>query len=486
MTRINLFRNLKPEFLFSLMAAALLLGIGLKAWLDVDGNWDTWAYHLPFAARLWGLVDASRFVLDGYFQPRYEGFGVFGEYLQGALWTLFGRPEAANLVGYFGLLLFLLLLRRRYAVPFHLSVLALLAVPMIQAHAASAYIDLPGGIATAAVILLTYSLYAEEGSPRRCDVALLLLAAGCAANIRLNHIPIVALALLMALPRILPVFLPNLSGANSIRRTTLGLVALGLALAVVFYTPLRNTLVHGNPVYPMAVKIAGIELKHTEVAPEEPQIPGLDMPLPLRWVFSTLELTGQPLYLGHWSIGQSATDCIGGFMGAYVALNLGLLGYLAWRHRSRETRVAILVVLIMSIITAFMPNAARLRYYMYWMIVLVSLNLYLVVHLSKLGHVSALVWQRSIALLAGLVVLIVLVDTRAEFVRPIFYSFQQFKAKKVDPKLIAAIQPGEQVCLSLDHWQFQFVFVDRFQGEKHYSVKQAGSAADCGSARVLD
>jgi hypothetical protein len=486
MTRIDLFRNLKPELLFTLAAAALLLGIGLKAWLDVDGNWDTWAYHLPFAARLWGLADASRFVLDDYFQPRYEGFGVFGEYLQGALWTLFGRPEAANLVGYFGLLLFLLFLRRRYAVPFHLSVLALLAVPMIQAHAATAYIDLPGGIATAAVILLTYSLYAEEGPPRRRDVALLLLAAACAANIRLNHMPIVALALLMALPKILPVFLRSQPGARSRRRAVLGIAALGLALAVVFYTPLRNTLVHGNPVYPMAVKIAGVELNHTEVAPEEPQIPSLDMPRPLRWVFSTLELTRQPLYQGHWSIDQAATDHIGGFMGAYVALHLGLLGYLAWRYKSRETRVAVLAVLIMSLVTAFMPNAARLRYYMYWMIVLVSLNLYLVAHLSRLGRVSVLAWQRSIALLAGLVVLVVLADTRAVFVRPTFYSFQQFKAKKVDPKLIATIQPGEQVCLSLDHWQFQFVFVDRFQGEKRYTVKQASSAAACGSARVLD
>lgn len=484
--RFGLVASSGLERLFTLAAVALLLGIGLKAWVDVDANWDTWAYHLPFAARLWGLVDASQFVMDDYFQPRYEGFGIFGEFLQGALWMLFGRPEAANLVGYFSLLLYLLFLSRRYAVPFHLSALALLAVPMIQAHAATAYIDLPGGIATAAVILLTYSLYAGDAPARRGDAALLLAVAACAANIRLNHMPIVALALLIALPKILPVFLRSRPGEVSKGRIAVGLATLALAFAVVFYTPLRNTLMHGNPVYPMATKIAGVELNHTEVAPEEPQIPGLDMPRPLRWVFSTLELTQRPLYQGQWSIDQSMTDNIGGFMGAYVAVHLVLLGYLAWRYRSRETRVALLALLLMSIATAFMPNAARLRYYMYWMIVLVSLNLYLVAHLSRLGRLPALAWQRSIALLSGIVVLGVLADTRAVFVRPTFYSFQQFKAKKIDPKLIAAIRPGEQVCLSLDHWQYQFAFVDRFQGEKRYTVMQANSAAACGSARVLE
>lgn len=265
-----------------------------------------------------------------------------------------------------------------------------------------------------------------------------------------------------------------------------GITVLGLAVAIAFYTPLRNTLVHGNPVYPMAVKIAGVELNHTEVAPEEPEIPGLDLPRPLSWVFSILELGQRPLYQGQWSIGMERTDRIGGFMGVYVAMHLGLLGYFAWRYKTRETRVAILAVLIMSLVTAFMPNAARLRYYMYWMIVLVSLNLYLVVNLPALRHVSVLIRQRVVALLAGLVVLVVIVDTRAVFVRPTFYSFQQFNAKHVDPKIIATIQPGEQVCLSLDHWQYQFAFVDRFQGSKRYTVKQSDSIAACGTARVLD
>jgi hypothetical protein len=472
------------EQLFGLGAALLLLGIGLRAWFDVDVNWDTWAYHLPFAARLWGLVDATQFVMDGYFQPRYEGFGVFGEYVQGALWTLFDRPEAANLAGYASLLLFIVFLKSRYAVPFHLSALALLAVPMIQAHAASSYIDLPAGVATAATILLVYTLYAESRPARGRDVVLLLVAAACAANIRLNHVPIVALAILVAAPKVLPV----LVGRDSVfgGRHLLGVAALSLACVAVFYTPLRNAVVYKNPVYPVAVKVAGVELNHTEVAPEEPQIPGHDIPRPLRWLFSTLELTERPLYQGQWSIDQAATGCIGGFLGAYVALNLALLGYLAWRFRCRETYMAIVAIVLMSLATAIMPNSARLRYYMYWMLVLVALNLCLVAYLSQRGQLSKLAWERSLAMIAIVVLVVVLVDTRGVFVRPTFYSFAEFKAKKVDRRLIEGIREGEQICPNLSHWQYQFVYVDRFHGDKHYTVRQGNTAADCGTARALN
>lgn len=471
-------------WLFGVGAVLLLLAIGLKAWFDIDTSWDTWAYHLPFAARIWGIVDVSQFVMFDYFEARYAGFGVLGEYLQGALWTASGRPEAANFVGYGALLLFLLLLQRRYAVPVYVSVPALLAVPMIQAHAATAYIDLPGGLATAAVILLVYSIYAEPGPVRRSDVILLFVAAVCAANIRLNHMPVVALALLLAAPKLLPASLGE--RGTALGKRVFSVAALALALAVVFYTPLRNLIVHGNPVYPVAVKIAGVELNHTEVAPDEPEIPGLSMPRPLAWLASTLELVPRPFYAGHWSIDQSATGNLGGFMGAYVVVNLGLLAYLGWRHRSRETAIAILVVLVMSLATAAMPNAARLRYYMYWMIVLVSLNLVLVSRLAGLGRLLSAPWQRSIAVVAGIALLAVIVETRAIFVRPTFYSFQQLKGAKVAPSVIAGIGEGELVCVNLKQWQYQFLFVDRFQSGKRYTVQQASDLSDCGTARVLE
>lgn len=477
-------RRATPERLFGLGAVLLLLGIGLKAWFDIDSNWDTWAYHLPFAARMWGLVDATQFVMDDYFQPRYEGFGMFGEYLQGALWSLTGRPEAANLAGYLSLLLFLWFLVRRYAIPFHLAALALLAVPMIQAHAATAYIDLPGGLASAAAILLVYSLYAEPGPVRHSDVLLLVIAAACAANIRLNHMPVVALTVLVALPRLWPQFLGDRAARPG--RRILGVAALGLAAALVFYTPLRNTLNHGNPVYPMAVTVAGVELNHTEVAPEEPEIAGLDLPRPLRWLFSTLELQPTPFYQGAWSIDQADTDCIGGFLGAYVAAHLALLGYLAWRHPCRETRLALLALLLMSLATAVMPNAARLRYYLYWMVVLVALNLFLVAHLGRLGRLAQVAWQRALAVVAAITVVVVLLDTHAVFVRPTFYSFAQFKAKRIDPGVIAGIAAGEQVCPGLAHWQYQFLYVDRFHGDKRYSVRQANAPQHCGPARILN
>ncbi|MGZ8946059.1 MAG: hypothetical protein ACXW1W_11615, partial [Methylococcaceae bacterium] len=53
------------ESLLMISAFLLLLSIGLKAILDVDRNFDTWVYHFPFAARLWGMIPPDGFVFDG-------------------------------------------------------------------------------------------------------------------------------------------------------------------------------------------------------------------------------------------------------------------------------------------------------------------------------------------------------------------------------------------------------------------------------------
>ena len=72
------------------------------------------------------MIPPDGFVFDGYFESRYHGFGVLGEYLQGFFWFMTGRPESANLVGYFSLILYILFLKRYFKVPFYLSTIGLL------------------------------------------------------------------------------------------------------------------------------------------------------------------------------------------------------------------------------------------------------------------------------------------------------------------------------------------------------------------------
>ena len=124
----NNFNKFTVESWLLAIACLVLLSMGLKAILDVDRNFDTWVYHFPFAAKLWGMIPPDGFVFDGYFESRYHGFGVLGEYLQGFFWFMTGRPESANLVGYFSLILYILFLKRYFKVPFYLSTIGLLAL----------------------------------------------------------------------------------------------------------------------------------------------------------------------------------------------------------------------------------------------------------------------------------------------------------------------------------------------------------------------
>jgi hypothetical protein len=474
------------------VAAALLLSMGLKAIVDVDRHWDTWAYHLPFAARLWGMVPPQDYVFNKYFEARFDGFAVLGEYLQGFFWALSGRPEATNLLGYFSLLAFLWFLKRYLAVPIYLSTIALLAIPLVQIHATTSYIDLPGGLAAAVAILMTYLLFVSDTRPKWDQILVLLLGAAVAANMRLQLIPIVFAVLAFAVPKMVLSYARDERFGIGLHRQwkiLLASLALCMALAVVGATALRNTLLYGNPVYPVRVSLGTVTLNHTEEPPEEPVISGKDLSRPERWLYSVFEVVPRPFFRRDWSIDQASPPDVdgaefGGFFGAYVAAHLVLLGYLTYRTRSRRGNVAVLAVVLMSALSALMPSASRLRYYMYWMIVLVSLNLSLVCYFAKAGLLPKRLNARTVALASGAALAIVVISTRAEHIRPLFYSFDQFMERKVDPTILAQIHDGESVCLYLPQSQFNFLYASIFHPPKHYSIMTA-FPQDCGARKII-
>ena len=190
------------EFFLTVIAVLVLLSMGLKAILDVDRNFDTWVYHFPFAARLWGMIPANGFVFDDYFESRYHGFGILGEYLQGFFWFITGRPESANLIGYLSLMLYIFFLKRYFNVPFYLSTIGLLAIPIVQIHATSSYIDLPSAIAIAVLIMMTYHVYVSSEQIGKVDLFIIFVAGVFAANMRLQFVPLVFIILCFILYRL--------------------------------------------------------------------------------------------------------------------------------------------------------------------------------------------------------------------------------------------------------------------------------------------
>src|SRR5829696_682690 len=68
-----------------------------KAWIDMDYNWDSLAYHVPFAALRTALVSPDQYILPPSLQAVFDGFPVVQDYLKGWLWKLSGNVNAVNL-----------------------------------------------------------------------------------------------------------------------------------------------------------------------------------------------------------------------------------------------------------------------------------------------------------------------------------------------------------------------------------------------------
>lgn len=473
------------DYLLIAIALLLLLSLGLKAVFDIDRNFDTWAYHLPFAARLWGIIPDGAYQLDSYWLPRYQGFGLLGEYLQGFFWWITGRPESANLVAYLSLPTYFFFLKKYFNVPFYLSAIGLLAIPLVQIHATAAYIDLPSAMAMAVLIMMTYRMYLSSAPIKTTDLLILFVAAAMAANMRLQFVPLVFAVLCFAA-------YPLWKSWTETKRQAGGLamVVLLLALTVIFATPIKNLLLHGNPVYPVIVKIAGIELNHTETPPLEPELPGYGLARPMLWAYSVFETIPKP-YFDAWTIGggqKTVGDQFGGFFGAYVLFNILILAYLSYANWSRQTKAAVCLMILMSIMTAFMPSSPRLRYYMFWMIVLVSLNFYLIGSLANSASLAKWLNSRNIGLVSGLFLGVVIFNTHGVYARPFFYPFHEYYQKHVDFNLLKKIQDGDNICINIphEHQHWLFLYSSAFHEPLNYSIKAGNSVEQCGAWKMLE
>jgi hypothetical protein len=461
--------------LLQALALVIALSTAIAGLHDVSRAWDVWYYHLPFAARLAGLVGAGEYVFHATNQSRLDGFPLLAELLQGLLWRLTGRPESANLLAMGSLALYLLFLARAFRIPAHLGFIALMAVPLVQIHATAAYIDLPANACAAALVLLVVRLHVSvESATLRDGVGILGLSV-VVANMRFQLHPLVAVAVLAALPRLLP----PLVRARDHR----GLATLALSVPLVGATFLKNAVVHHNPYYPMRLAAFGLVLPGPDAPYSSSPIVLEHAPRVLRFAYSVLEIGLPPLgdwrrwTIDQWAPWDSPALRMGGFFGAYVVFHLALLAWTVVRDRSRRARVAGIAFGILTLVVANLPQSHELRYYLAWMIVLVSLNLWLACDRdAPLPKAAAM----GLACAAFLGVVIVL--TRATYIAPSGVTFAELLRDKVDLALLAQIRDGERVCLRRE--PNTFLYAARFNG-RHYVVQEAESPAECGEARWL-
>ena len=457
-----------------ILAAALSLSILAAALHDVSTTWDVWYYHLPFAARLAGVVPAEAYTFHARNQGNFDGFPLLGELLQGLLWRVTGRPECANLVAAGSLGFFVWRLRSDHRVPLHLAAVALLAIPLVQLHASSCYVDLPANLAASLLVLAVIRLHASPEPPSALAPLHLLVLAGVAANMRFQLHPVVGLALVAAAPRLLP---PLFRGP----RLHLALVLVALPLA--FFSPLKNLVVHHNPYYPMRLSLPGLALPGVEDPYSSAPTYLEHAPRALRWLWSVLEIGVRPLTerrrwtIDQWAPGDSTALRMGGFFGAYAVFHVALLVWLAARDgASRVARRSALGFGLLTLVTAVLPQSHELRYYLYWMIVLVSLNLSLVC-----ARPDAQRRAPALGAACALALGVVLAVTRAGYAYPSGSTFAEILESKVDAAILGRVHDGDRICLSKEPWTF--LYAAPFHAPRRYAVREADRREACGDHR---
>lgn len=451
------------------MSAGLMATLLVKSIVDVDSHFDSWWYHLPWAARLAGLVPPDAYGFEPLAEVRFEGFPVLPELVQGMLWRLGGRVEFANLASFGSLVVFILFLRAFFRVDWWLAVPALLAVPLIQAQATSTYVDLFANLPMAALVLLLYQILATRRVEPRI-LAGIAVSAIVAANSKLQLLPLVALTLLAAFLASVPQLVSWLKMPGTASHKWLWAGVTALALAAVFFVPLKNAVLHGNPVYPLRIELLGHVLNHAESLPPEDLGGGAAGSLPQagKWLYSVFELGMGPVFkVDRWSVDSAAPEgsplgIQGGLFGAYVVLQLLFFAYLAREAAPRERKAALVVIGFFSAAAAVMPASHLLRYYMFWFISLIALNLhYLCAH-----HGTASRMYVSAALFA--VVLLVIDASDQNFVRPRFYSAEDLLAERVDPRILAKVQASASTCLVLDWANQPFLYAPIWHTGRYY------------------
>ncbi len=452
------------------VAAVLVASLVVAAWHDVSKAWDVWYYHLPFAGRIVGLLDPDAYAFGRLNQARYDGFPLLGEALQGLLWRITGRVECAAFVSLAALPGIAWFLHRAEKVPPHVTALALLAIPLVQIHATGCYVDLPANTCVTLLIILIYrQVVRREPPPLRVMIGAAALAAA-AANMKFQLVPVVVVASLVLV-------------VIALRRDEerLGrLLVVTLALPLVFATPLKNLALHGNPVWPVELRVLGHTFPHLEGAYASSPDWLAALPGPVRWAASVLELGLRPIAsharwsLDQWTPPRETGYRMGGFFGAYVVVNVVALAAAVIVQRSRESKVALAFMAGASVMASLMPQAHELRYYLFWMLLLVALNL--------------IVWARARRVTVGLVALgalaVVAWSTGGTYLRASGDSFATLVADHVDVQALDRLGPAERICIARAPWTF--LYAPRFHPGRDYAVQEAESLSECGDARPLD
>lgn len=506
---INLFPNINPFFkriitinnsqALQVFAGIIVSFLALKSIVAVDWpNGDSWMYQLPFAARFWGMVSPQEYVFEVEREPFYNTSTMLPNILQGFFWRLFGleRPQGANLVSFFSFIGYLIFVKHYLKIPYYLSSLALLAVPLFHIAVTSAYVDLFTNIGFSITIIITYLLFIKEDFIKAKNVIIFIIGGFIAANSKYLLVPPLFLLILVVLGRILWLIFYRFNPVNKVKNTVKLLIISFTSGLLIFATEVKNLWFYQNPFYPLKVSLFGYELNHTVVPSSTYMADAIASMSPIqRWIFSLLEIGAfDERRPWPWTIAMDYVPLeadsfgMGGYFAFYVIFNVVLFAFLC-KKKNPETRTALIFIIVLSLITPFMPFSYQLRYYMYWIIILISLNLYLLINHYSFTK-NKWLKPENYGYVAAMVLMIFAILTRWDFTYPNAMSLEKFMSSRVDQEIIADIEENEEVCL-VGFTPLTFLYSSSFHEGRNYSVKAEFNLSEeevrekCDSRRII-
>ncbi len=374
-------RTLPP--LADTLAVLLLLALCIFSITGFEQDWDTIAYHLPYAALRSGLMNAQDLSLSPGLQSRYDGFPGLVDLVQGGLWRLSGTPKAAALVT--PLAIAALAVYARHALRLRLiwPVMIFLAVPILHTALQAAYVDLWTNAFFSLHLVAAFRSLGTSGRTNLTATIVSLLALAVAVNSKEQFYLVggVSFALYGGL------MLLRLGRQPATKREALRQIITALVLSpVVFASPIQDWIAFGNPIYPIDLPRLGWH------GPEQVQFPAsrtLDhAPRMVRYLLSQFELNGLSGRAHGYTIDQGESEASPGYhMGGSsgILLFAALAVTVPCLRRLRLTPVQKASAAAFALLTLFVanfPGGNELRYFSFVNITLLLATMAMLQHLA--------------------------------------------------------------------------------------------------------
>ena len=347
--------------------ALLALGdIAVRAAVRLNLRWDTFAYHLPYAALHGGLP--MPYEMNDRLRPAFDAYPILPELVQGVLWRLTGSINATGVVNYIAFALFLAYTRLALGAPLGLVALGSLTAPLVLIHASSSYVDLFGNAFVAIGLCSCLALYIAPERARRATILAVPAALAAAAWSKYLLAPIAGVTFAMfAWLSLRPSQIAGFSRA----RVAIYQAAMGLVAAAPY---LKNLIVFRNPFWPLRLPLIGDWFPYTNDAlrgaiRERPTLMRSTSQLELfaRSLFEIDQPTSYPDRL-RWIIDQGGTVegfRMGGFWGVAALVYAIAVPCLLVVCHGKRGWAASAVVLGAFLVVAHLPQSHELRYYMF-------------------------------------------------------------------------------------------------------------------------